>query len=113
MPLNKGKLIEILISNLANAIVHEILEQAIKEEELTSKYRSEVLNSYSIAKVYRQKINPIDKSLSVIDQKYICSKLESKARKELLSRINKGYTGINQELIPKIIDKFLKELNIK
>ncbi len=62
MPQNRNKLIELFIGNISNAIVHEILEKAITQEELIEKYDKELLASLSLAKRYREKINPIDKS---------------------------------------------------
>ena len=53
MPQNRNQFIDILIGNLANAIVHTILEQSIDKQELISKYRNETINSYDIAKRYR------------------------------------------------------------
>ena len=42
---SRTKLIELFISNLANSVVHEILEKAIDREEIADKYRKEIKNS--------------------------------------------------------------------
>ncbi len=39
MPQNKAKLIELMASNLANAVLHKVLEQAVDNAEIISKYR--------------------------------------------------------------------------
>jgi hypothetical protein len=110
MTQNRKKLIQLLISNLANAIVHDILEQSIDKEELTSKYRKELINSFQIAKKYREKINPIDQAFNEQDKFYIRFELITRVKKELLLRISKGYENINLDLIEEIIDKYLQEL---
>jgi spore germination protein YaaH len=112
MTQNKNQLIDILIGNLTNAIVHTILEKSIDKQELVSKYRNEVINSYSIAKRYREKINPIDRCLPTVDLNYIKEKLKTKIKVELCLRINKGYQNINLDLVDIEIDNALKLLNI-
>ncbi len=57
---NKGKLARIFIGNIANAVVHEVLENAIDEESLRSYYCKEARNSFLLAKMYREKLNPAD-----------------------------------------------------
>lgn len=112
MTQNRKKLIQLLIGNLANAVVHEILEKAIDKEELISRYREELLNSFKIAKKYREKINPINSFFNEAAAEEIKKKIHARVKSELLFRISKGYTGIRLELIDEIIDKMLKDLNL-
>ena len=35
---NRKKLIELFVGNISNAVVHEILEKATNDEEISSKY---------------------------------------------------------------------------
>ena len=65
---NRNKLIEIFISNLANAVIHQILEKAIDEQE--------------IAKRYREKINPANRNLHVKDIEKIKKKVINKVKSE-------------------------------
>jgi hypothetical protein len=58
---NRGQLIEIFISNLANSIVHQILEKATNEPAYIERYDKEMKNSCQLAKNYRDKINPVNK----------------------------------------------------
>ncbi|MDP2924745.1 MAG: hypothetical protein Q8N99_00065 [Nanoarchaeota archaeon] len=118
MPQNRNQFIDIFIGNLANAIVHDILEKSImNNEELrdkySNKYRNELINSYNIAKRYRDKINPLDKTLPLKDIIYIKDQLKNKVQAELLSRINQGYQNINLESIDQEIDEKFKELRIE
>ena len=112
MAQNKKKLIQILIGNLANAVVHEILEKSIDKEELTSKYRKELITSFEIAKKYREKINLINMPLNEKTIIEIREKVHTRVKSELIIRVSKGYTGIQIELIDEIIDKMLRGLNI-
>lgn len=107
--MNRNKLIEIFISNMSNAILHEILEKAIDKPEIAGKYNKEIINSFQIAKKYRGKINPVDSSLPEKDIEYIKNKIKRKVKTELNLRISKGYTNINLSLVGELVDKFLKE----
>lgn len=111
MSQNKNQLIQLFISNISNAIVHEILENAIGIEDIKRKYNKEIKTSLDIAKHYRIKLNPIDKPLFA-DSAEIKNKITQNVRKELLSRISKGYQNINLDLIDITINKFLKETKI-
>ncbi len=113
MTQNRNKLIELLISNLSNFIIHTILEKSINTPELTSKYRKESLNSFNIASIYRNKINPLDKPLNLPDVKYLKEKLKSRVNSELLLRISKGYQGINLSLVDVEINLALKNLGLE
>lgn len=105
---NKSKLVRIFIGNIANAVVHEILESAIDEENLRSHYGKEMRNSFLLAKRYREKLNPADKPLP--ESVEIKEKIVKKATQELKLRIKKGYIGIDLESTDKIAEKFLKRL---
>lgn len=110
--MNRNKLISLLISNLSNVIVHRILENAIDKPEITSVYAKEVKNSFEIAKNYRGKINPIDKTLPPRDIEELREKIISKVKAELGSRIARGYTNINISLAEKFVDEYLKDLKV-
>ncbi|MEK6935362.1 MAG: hypothetical protein AABW67_01100 [Nanoarchaeota archaeon] len=109
---NRNKLVELFISNIANSIIHEILEKATFQDELIKKYDKELLNSLEIAKRYREKINPKTLPLPIKDINYIKHKIINKVKSELLLRISKGYTNINLNLIEQLTNKYLKETNI-
>jgi len=109
---NRNQLIEALISNLSNAIVHQILETAIDQQEISEKYVKEFKNSWEIAKRYREKINPINNSLPEKDIEEIKIKVINKVKAELKLRIERGYENINLSLVPELVDKALKELSV-
>ncbi len=96
---NRNKLIEFFIGNISNAIVHEILERAVNEEFIADKYRKDLRTSFELAKKYREKINPISKSLPDKDIFYIKTKIINRVRAELMIRISKGYENIDLNLI--------------
>lgn len=109
---NRNRLIDLFIGNLSNSIVHEILERAVNDEELSNRYNKELTTSLDIAKKYREKINPINASLPEKDIEIIKTKTKNKIRAELLLRMSKGYENINLDLVEVLIDKNLKDLNI-
>ena len=47
---NRNKLIDLFIGNIANAALHQILEQAVDDELLRKYYDKELLNSVEIAR---------------------------------------------------------------
>ena len=110
--MNRNKLLEAFISNLANVIVHQILEKAIDRREIVEIYSKEIKNSFEIAKRYREKINPKNSSLPFHDIEDIKTKLKRKINSELKLRIDKGYKNIELSLVSELIDKFLKEMRI-
>ena len=112
MAQNKNKLIDLFIGNIANAVVHKILEQAIDDELLRKYYDKELLNSIEIAKKYREKINPINKPLPEKDAQYIKGKIANKVNSELKLRIAKGYKNINLNLVESVVDKILLDMNV-
>lgn len=109
---NRSKLIELFIGNISNAIVHKILEKAITQEEITNKYQKETRNSWEIAKIYREKINPKQTSLPDKDLSSIRNKIINNVKSELLLRISKGYSNIDLSLIKLFVDEALKELRV-
>ena len=76
MPQNKNKLIELMVGNLANAVLHKILERAIDNIDISSKYLKEIDNSWEVAKRYREKINPASSLLPNKDIEYIKNRIK-------------------------------------
>jgi|GEM_PF-1294394 len=111
--MNRNKLIELFCANLASAVIHQILEKAIDIQEIAEKYVKEVKNSWEIAKSYRQKINPINNSLSDRDIEEIKAKITNKVKTELRLRIERGYKNIDLSLVEEFVEKSLSELKIK
>ncbi|MEK6876715.1 MAG: hypothetical protein AABX63_04840 [Nanoarchaeota archaeon] len=109
---NRNKLIDLLIGNLSNAIVHKILEEAIEDEAVRKHYGRELLNSLEIAKRYREKINPINEPFPERDIVEIKSKIISKVNNELKLRISKGYENINLNAVEKTTNEMLKDSNM-
>ena len=109
---NRNKLIDLFIGNVSNSILHEILEKATDEQELSNKYNKELMTSLEIAKKYREKINTINTPLTDKDIDYIKTKITNKVRAELVLRISKGYENINLDLIEEFIDKALKDADV-
>lgn len=110
--MNRNKLLDLFSSNLANAIVHEILEKAIDKREIAQKYRKELRNSFEIAKIYREKINPLGRSFPQHDISKLKKKIINRVKAELNSRIRKGYEDIDISLVEGIVDRNLKELKV-
>lgn len=112
MPQNRNKLIDIFIGNLVNSVVHTVLEKAVKKERdyLADKYRKELINSLEIAKKYREKINPVEKSLPEKDISYIKERIIRKVKAELRIRILKGYENINLNVVEEEVNNALKEV---
>ena len=109
--MNRNRLLDAFISNLANVVVHKVLEKAIDKPEITEVYDKEVKNSLDIAKRYREKINPINRARPVHDIRELKEKIANKARAELNLRILRGYTNIDLPLVEKFVDEILKELH--
>ena len=109
---NSNKLIELFIGNIANAIVHSLLELAIGAELVADKYRKELASSFEAAKRYREKINPISRMFPDKDVAYIKEKIMARVKSELITRISKGYDNIDLELIESLTDKALKDVKI-
>ena len=113
MTQNRSKFIDLFIGNMANAVVHKILEQAVDDELLRKYYDKELLNSVEIAKKYREKINPINRPLPEKDIEHIKIKVVNKASSELKLRIEKGYKNIDLDLVEGIVDKILTDMKVK
>ena len=111
MPQNRNKLIETFIGNLANSVLHSILEKAIMQEEIARKYHKELLTSLALAKKYREKINP-GNPLPAKDVEYIRLKIIRRVKSELNQRTAKGYTGIDMKMVEPLVDKNLREMKI-
>ena len=112
MPQNRNKLIGLFISNISNAVIHEILEKAIDAEDTIIKYQKEIKNSFEIAKAYRSRINPVDYPLPLKDIDEVRRKVINKVRKELNSRISNDYKNINLDSVEEVVDRVLRELVI-
>jgi hypothetical protein len=112
MAQSRTKLLRLFIGNLSNAIVHKLLEKAINIPEIASKYRKEIANSWSIAKIYRQKINPKLPPFPEKDLKEIKAKTISRVRADILLRISKGYENLSLEAIESEVDSSLKEMAV-
>lgn len=109
---NRPKLLNLFVSNIANAVVHQILEEAIADENLRDYYDKELSNSIMVAKKYREKINPVDKPLPIKDFHSIKIKIIKKANFEINLRIEKGYTNLDLKKVEAITDKILNKLNV-
>ena len=112
---NRNKLIELFIGNASNSIVHRILEKAIakeRKEEISDKYRKELITSFELARGYREKINPVNLPLPTKDILYIKNRIIKKATSELMIRISKGYRNIDIGLVEKEVDDILRKMNI-
>jgi hypothetical protein len=112
MSQNRNKLLQLLIGNLVNVIVHKVLEEAVKEDILRNHYDKESLVSFEVAKKYREKINPVQRELPENDINKIREEVLKRVDKELKLRVSKGYQGINLSLVKEILEKTLKELKI-
>ncbi|MEK6907455.1 MAG: hypothetical protein AABW45_02910 [Nanoarchaeota archaeon] len=109
---NRNKLIDLFIGNISNAIIHKILENAIKDENIRLRYEKELTNSMEIALSYRHKINPVNIKLPEKDVNYIKGKIIKRVKAELKSRINKGYKGIELNSIEIIMERILKQTKV-
>ena len=109
---NRKKLIELFIGNISNAVVHEILEKATNDEEISSKYQKEINISFNKAKEYREKINPEHLPLPEKDVEHIKYQIRNKVMSKLNQRISQRYENIDLNLIEGLIDKFLKNTDI-
>ncbi|MBI2579552.1 MAG: hypothetical protein HYW27_01485 [Candidatus Aenigmarchaeota archaeon] len=109
---NRNKLIGLFIGNLANSVLHSILEKAVNNEELSKRYSKELLTSLHLAQKYREKINPANASLNVKDVKYIKDKVIRKVKSEIHQRTEKGYSNLDVKLVGPLVEKALKETKI-
>jgi len=110
---NRNKILQLMISNLVNAVVHKVLEETVKEEILRDHYNQEGLISLDVAKRYREKINPVQRGLPEKDLEKIKEEVLRKAKKELRLRVSKGYQEIDLSLADKVLEEVLLELRIE
>ena len=110
MAINRKKLIDLFVGNMANAVLHKILEKAIEDDVIRRYYDKEFLNSFEIAKKYRNKINPINSKLP--ESSEIKEIIIRKVNNELKIRISKGYKNIDLSLVESITDSVLSELKV-
>src|SRR3989338_7984609 len=96
MALNRKKFIDLFIGNASNAILHKILEKAVEDEIIRKYYDKEFLNSFQLAKKYREKINPKDGKIPEYSE--IKGAILKKVNNELNIRISKGYKNIDLDL---------------
>jgi len=111
MAINRKKLISLFIGNMANAILHRILEQAVEDDAIRKYYDKEFLNSFEIAKRYRNKINPVGNKLP--ESSEIKELIMKKVNNELNLRISKGYKNIDLSLVEPTTDNVLSELGVQ
>ncbi len=112
MSQNRNKLINLFASNLVNAILHKVLEKAINDEAISKRYSKEILNSWEIAKSYRQKINPINSPLPAKDIEAIKRKVIAKVNSVIRARISRGYKNLNTSNVEEAVNDALKKLNV-
>lgn len=112
MTQNRNKLLDLFVGNLSNAVLHRVMEYSAADEELRKYYEKEVLNSMKIAKNYREKINPIRTALPKDDGENVRRKVIEKVKNKLNTRISEGYENIKLDLVDKIVDELLLEMNI-
>jgi len=110
MAISRKKLINLFIGNISNAVLHRILEQAVEDDVIRKYYDKEFLNSFEIAKKYREKINPVDDKLP--DSSEIKGVIIKKVNNELKIRISKGYKNIDLSLVESAANTILSELKI-
>ena len=109
---NRNKLIELFIGNISNAIVHEILEKAIDDDNIRNHYNIELKVSVDKARSYREKINPANMVLPDKDIGYIKDKIIRKVKLELQLRASKGYENINFDLVEITVENILRDMGI-
>ncbi len=110
---NRNKLVDLFIGNLVNAVLHRILEKAIIEDiEVSSKYKKEIINSWNIAKIYREKINPKRDFLPLREATEIKERLIRRVSSEISARIARGYKNLSLEDVEREAESALKEFYV-
>ena len=112
MSQNRNKLIELLIGNISNVVLHRLLEKAINKPEIAKRYSKETANSFEIARRYREKISPAIGPLPEKDAKFIKKKAANRVKSELQARILKGYENINIDDAEEFVENALKEIKV-
>ena len=110
MVINRKKLIDLFVGNATNAVLHKILEKAVEDDVIRKYYDKEFLNSFRIAKKYREKINPIDNELQ--DSSKIKETIVKKVSNELKIRISKGYKNLDLSSVESVTNNVLSELRV-
>ena len=110
MVINRKKMIDLFIGNVSNAILHSILEKAVEDNIIRKYYDKEFLNSFEIAKRYREKINPMGSILPEASE--IKKIVIRKVNNELKIRISKGYKNIDLSLVESSTDDILSKLKV-
>ncbi len=103
-------MLELFAGNLANAVLHRLLEKAIDDENISNKYIKEINNSWELSKRYREKINPIDRPLPSEDIELLKKKIIQKVQAEVQIRVSHGYKNLNANMIEISVEEALKEL---
>ena len=110
MAYNRKKLIDLFIGNIANAVLHRILEKAVEDDVIRKYYDKEFLNSFEIAKKYREKINPTHKEIP--EHSEIKQAITKKVNSELKIRLSKGYKNIDLSLVKPTTNQIISELKV-
>ncbi|MBI2656756.1 hypothetical protein HYX03_03385 [Candidatus Woesearchaeota archaeon] len=110
MALNRKKLIDLFTGNISNAVLHIILERAVEDEIIRKYYDKEFLNSFEIAKKYREKINPTDRRIPEAAE--MKERVMKKVNNELKTRISKGYKNIDLSIVESAAESILSQLKV-
>jgi len=111
MTQNRNKLLDLFEGNVANAVLHIILDKCNNDENIAKKYVEEWKISLEVARRYRRKINPAHTIFQKSEGEELKRSIISRVRAEVLFRISKGYT-IDSSLIDVSADDVLRELNV-
>ncbi|MAE13429.1 hypothetical protein CMO92_02590 [Candidatus Woesearchaeota archaeon] len=109
---NRKKLIQLLIGNLSNYVVHAVLAEAIEDDGIMERYRKEGLTSFRLAEGYRERIHPKREVFSGKDVVHIRVCVGQRTRNELRKRICRGYEGIDLGLVEVYVERALVLIGI-
>jgi hypothetical protein len=112
MTQNRNKLIKTFVGHITNAIIHDVLREAIDNPEVKLWYEKEIKNSLNQASAKRQNINPTMRPLPYRDQEDIKEKIEKRAKAILKNRQEKDYKNIDLALVEPTANKYLKETHV-
>ena len=112
MSQNRNKIIGLFVGNIANSVLHKILEESVEEDIIKDHYDKEFSASLELAKKYRRRIDPVEAPLPEKDIASIKEKARRNVLAELKKRISKGYTNINLELVESTIERLLKDTKV-
>ncbi len=113
MSQNRKKIINRLTGNLANAILHKVLGEAVQEDNLRAYYGNEFSTSFSLAVKYCEQLNPKTEPMLEKDVKEIREIIMKRVSLELDKRIKKGYQGIANANVEPIMDELLEKAMVK